>query len=89
MQDDIVLGDVEADLARQPIDGRLELVVVEGDHPATAIADEVVVMLAAWQHRFVASAALADLESPDELALGEELERSIHRRQPDAMAATP
>ena len=76
-QDDVVVGDVEADLVGEAVDRALEGRVLEGDHAAAVAADRVVVMVAAGLDPLVAGGAAADLEALDEAELLELLEGAV------------
>ena len=89
VEHDVVLGDLKTHLAGQPIDGLLELLVVERNHPPADIADEVMVMIASGHERLVPGDSLADLQSPHELHVGQQLERPVDAREPHAVALPP
>src|SRR5205814_789437 len=77
----------EVDPAREPADHPFERLVLEGDHLATALADDVMVVLAARQRRLVAGGVLADVEALDEPLLLQKLERPVDAGHADAVAA--
>src|SRR3954454_20277864 len=72
-----MVGDLEAELVGELVDGSLERGVLEGDHATAAAADRVVVVLATGFDPLIAGGAAAHLEALDEGELLELLERAV------------
>ena len=83
-QHDVVLVDRELEALRERRDGLLEAVVGELRHAAAAVADDVVVVLAAGVRGLVARRAVADVEPVHEAEAIEHLERAVDARDADA-----
>ncbi|CAB4880008.1 unannotated protein [freshwater metagenome] len=67
-------------------DRALELVVVEGESAAAAIADNVVMVLTVSVYELVTSLTLAELEDADKASLLKDAERAVDARGPGAPA---
>ncbi len=76
-----------AEPAREALDRSLEGGVLERRDPPAAVADDVVVMIAARDQSLVARAAVAQLDPLHEPRAVEEVERPIDARGPDPVAA--
>ncbi len=83
-QHHVVLVDRELEALRERGDGLLEAVVGELRDAAAAVADDVVVVLAAGVRGLVAGRAVADVEPVDEAEAIEHLERAVHARDAHA-----
>lgn len=82
--------DLVIELVAQPMDRLLQGVVRERRHAAAIVADQVVmVMLPVRQRRLEPRRCAADVESLNQLEFLEELQRSIHGRNPDAAPGRP
>src|SRR5215207_5607538 len=79
---DVMGFDAVAEALRDPLDELLELGVLEGVEPAAAVADRVVVVLAAGVGGLVARRAV-DIDAPDESEPGEHVDRAVDAREPD------
>ena len=73
----------------ESLDCPLELGILEGLGLATAVADQVMVVLAAWMDRLVAGHGLAHVHPPHEAHVVEKLERAVDARHAHALAALP
>jgi zinc/manganese transport system substrate-binding protein len=89
MDQNIVPADVMAEALRQAPDRALEALVLEGAEPATRIADDVMVVLAAGDHRLIPRATLPHLDPLDEADPVEQVERAVHARGSHTAAARP
>ena len=76
-----MLGHGEGDAVGEAVDGALEIVVGEGLHVATAIADHVVMVVAVGAGGLVAGRALPDLDARDQGEADELVEHAIDRRR--------
>jgi hypothetical protein len=81
-----VAVDGVVDAAGQPVDRALELGILERRDLAAAVADDVVVMLAARVERLVARDALGGVDAPRQAELVEQLERPVDARDADVLA---
>ena len=63
----------------------LEPLVLELDHPAAALADQMLVV-GLGRHRLVALEPLAEVVRPDQAALDQHLERAVDRGGADLLA---
>ena len=81
-QHDVVLVDRKLEALRKRVDRLLEAVVAELRDAAAAVADDVMVVLAARVRRLVAGGAVADVEAVDEPEPIEHLERAVDAREP-------
>ena len=72
---------------REPLDRALEARVLERGHLAAALADDVVVVLAARADGLVARHALGGVHAPGEPQLVEQLERPVDARHAHVLAA--
>lgn len=89
-QHDVVTGDSVVEAVAEVVDRALELRVLERRHLATAIADQMVmVVLAARQGRLEAGRAVADVESLEQAHPLEQLEGPVDRRDADLAAIPP
>lgn len=79
-----MLVDRELEALRERGDGLLEAVVCELRHAAAAIADDVVVVLAAGVRGLIAGRAVADVEPMHQSQAIEHLERAVHTRDAHA-----
>src|SRR5829696_7351049 len=86
VQDDVVGADVVAEPLAEAVDQALELGVGEGVLLAAAVADRVVMMVAARVRGLEAGGA-ADVDAVHQPELGERVERAIDARQADGAAA--
>src|SRR3954468_11324944 len=77
----IRLADVDEALG-EPVDELLELRVLERVEAAAAVADRVVVVLAAGVGGLVTGGAV-DVDAADEPQPGQHVDRAIHAREPD------
>src|SRR5215213_7207876 len=73
--------------ARELLDGGLELAVLERRDLAAALADDVVVVIAAGVDRLVAGDALGRVHAPREPQAVEQVERAVDRGHADLLAA--
>ena len=71
----------------QPLDGALERAVLEGGYATAAVADEVVMVLAARQRRLEPRYSLTHVEALHEAEVREQLECAIDAGQPNPAAA--
>src|SRR4051794_13628449 len=86
VENDVVIGDVELQIARQARDRLLQTTILERDDASAAVAHEVVVMLAAGMRGLVPRSPLTDLDTRDEVELVELLERAVDAGDPHAAA---
>ena len=70
-------------------DRALQAGVLEGADPPAAVADDVMVVLAARDHRLIAGPALADLDPLHEPEAVQEVERAVDAGGPDPLAVCP
>ena len=82
-------GDGVAGSALDLVQRTFEVLVGECLDAAAVVAEEVVVVLAARQHRLVASDAGAELDPLQEALLGQEVEDAVDARDPDGSAVAP
>ena len=83
----VVALDRVVDPPREPLDGALEVGVLERGDLAAGVADDVVVMLAVRVDRLVARDALGGVDAPRQAQLVEQLERPVDARDADVLAA--
>ena len=89
VQDELVFGDLEGDASGDAVDGPLELGVLERDHVAAVVADEVMmVMVRVGMQRLVADDALAEIESRNDLDPLELIEDPVDARARRAALAS-
>jgi len=74
-----VLGDGVVQAAREPVDRVLERLVLERGHLAAAVADDVVVVMAAGQRRLEAGGG-AHVDAPHEAEPRQQVERPVDAR---------
>src|SRR3954470_19253525 len=85
-QCDVVRVDGVRHPAREPLDRGLEVAVLEGGHLAAALADDVVVVIAAGVDRLVAGDALGGVNAAGEPEAVEQVEGAVDRRHADVLA---
>jgi hypothetical protein len=78
-----------AELAAEPLEGLLQMLVLESNDLAARIADEVVVMTAVRMGELVAGHAPADVELLDELHARQDVEDSVDARDSRVPTAGP
>lgn len=83
MQHDIMAVDVVVEPFAEFVDRAFEAVVLEGNHTAAAVADEVMVVFPARIQRLVARRPVADIDSVDEPHVGQKIEHPIDTRDPN------
>lgn len=79
----------EADVAGDLVERELEARVRERLHPATVVANRVVVVLAVRLHRLEAGDPGAELDALDEPHLSEQLEHAVHAGNSHRPAGCP
>ena len=79
---DVVRLDGVSEALGEPVDELLELRVLERVEAAAAVADRVVVVLAAGVGGLVAGGAV-DVDAPHEPEPGQHVDRAVHAREPD------
>ncbi len=77
------------ELAAEPVESRLEPVVLEGDDRSAPFADDVMVVLPARVSRLVPGHTFAHFETLHELRAREEVECPVDARDADAPVAGP
>src|SRR3954447_14939991 len=87
---DVMRLDGVSEAFREPLDELLELRILERVEPAAAVADRVVVVLAAGVGGLVAGGAV-DVDAAHEPEPRQHVDRAVHARKPDAalLAAEP
>ena len=82
----VVALDRVVDPAREPLDGSLEVGVLERGDLAAGVADDVVVMLAVRVDRLVPRDSLGGVDPSRQAQLVEQLERPVHACEADVLA---
>src|ERR687891_520416 len=78
-----------AEPAREPPDRALEPIVLERADPPAAVAEDVMVMLAAGDHRLIPGPALAHLDPLHKPEAVQEVQRPVDAGDADAFAVSP
>jgi hypothetical protein len=87
-KDDIVCSHDIAATVGDPLDGRLERRILERLDLAAVVANEVVVMVAAYVGGLEAGDAVSEVDALHEPELVHPVERAVHARDSDASAAS-
>src|SRR3954469_8750400 len=86
-QCDVVRVDGVRHPAREPLDRGLEVAVLEGGHLAAALADDVVMVVAAGGDRLVAGDALGGVHPASQPEAVQQVERPVDGRDAHVLAA--
>jgi hypothetical protein len=81
--------DPVADFPGHAVDRPLETLVLPGLDLAAVGADDVVMVIAARQRRFVACSLITDVDALDEFELREQVEDAVHARDTDGPPRSP